>query len=116
MLSVQHDQWNQTLFDLRHQAVHAEHRRTRERFMALYEIALGTNATQWAEKNGRHFQSVQAWVRSYNARGPEGVAFRHAGGWTPLFVQRPESASPSRSTPQPRRPHPRRPVTPRRTR
>jgi len=89
MLGIEHEKWNQSLFDLRHQAVHAEHPRTRERFMALYEIARGeTNATRWAEANGRHFQSVQAWVRSYNARGPEGIAFRHAGGWVPLFLRR----------------------------
>jgi hypothetical protein len=90
MLRIEHEKWNQDIFDLRHQAVHAEHPRTRERFMALYEIASGnTNATTWAAANGRHFQSVQAWVRSYNVGGPEGVAFRHAGGWTPLFVRRP---------------------------
>jgi hypothetical protein len=90
MLHIEHEKWSQTLFDLRHQAVHAEHRRTRERFMALHEIAKGeTNATRWAEDNGRHFQSVQSWIHAYNERGPDGVVFRHAGGWTPLFVRKP---------------------------
>jgi hypothetical protein len=90
MLHVEHEKWNQTLSDLRHEAVYAKHPRTRERFMALYEIANGgTNAVRWADDNDRHFQSVWTWIHSYNERGPAGVVFRHAGGWTPLFVRKP---------------------------
>ena len=40
MLRVEYEQWNQSLSDLRDGAVNAEHRRTRERFMALYEYPL----------------------------------------------------------------------------
>ena len=62
----------------------------RERFMALCEIAdQEANATVWASKIGRHFQSVQSWVHAYNERGPEALTFRHTGGWTPLFLPKP---------------------------
>jgi SLT domain-containing protein len=89
MLRIEHEKWNECPADLRDRAVTSEHPRTRERFMALYEIASGrTNATHWAAENARHFQSVQSWIHAYNERGPEGVAFRHAGGWAPLFVRK----------------------------
>lgn len=68
----------------------APHARTRERFMALHEIAgEQTNATVWATEIGRHFQSVQSWVHAYNEGGPAALTFRHTGGWTPLFLKRP---------------------------
>ena len=89
MLRVEHEKWNQSTFDLRHEAVHAEHPRTRERFLALVAIAAGdTNATLWAAANGRHFQSVQAWVNGYNEHGPSCLVFQHTGGRTPLFLRK----------------------------
>jgi hypothetical protein len=89
MLRVEHEKWQQGVSDLYDRAVNAPHARTRERFMALYQIvAHGTNATLWAEEIGRHFQSVQSWVHAYNEHGPDALAFRHTGGWAPLFVQR----------------------------
>jgi len=90
MLRVEHEKWGQSLSDLHGCAVGAPHERTRERFMALYEIAdQQTNATLVAAKIDRHFQSVQSWVHAYNDRGPEGVDFRHTGGRRPLFCPRP---------------------------
>jgi hypothetical protein len=41
MLSVDHARWGQTPEDLRRLAMGAPHRRTRERFLALHEIAQG---------------------------------------------------------------------------
>jgi Homeodomain-like domain len=90
MLRIEHEKWNQSLADLYDRAVKAPHARTRERFMALYEIAgRGTNPTSWAAEIGRHSQSVQSWVHAYNEHGPDVLTFRHTGGWVPLFVRRP---------------------------
>ena len=87
MLRIDHEKWGQSVSDLRDAAVRASHPRTRERWMALYEIADGrANATVWAADNKRHHQSVMSWVHAYNERGPEALAFRHTGGWTPLFA------------------------------
>jgi hypothetical protein len=89
MLRVNHDKWGQSVSELRELAVSAPHQRTRERFMALYEVADGrSNATTWAADNGRHFQSVQSWIHTYNEHGPDALSFQHTGGWRPLFVQR----------------------------
>ena len=86
MLRVDHEKWGQSVDDLREAAMGAEHRRNGERFMALYEIARGTeNATTWAAAAGRHFQSVMSWVHRYNDGGPDAVLYRHSGGWAPPF-------------------------------
>ena len=90
MLRIEHEKWGQSLPDLHDRAVKAPHARTRERFMALYEIARrGTNATIWAAEVGRHFQSVQSWIHAYNEHGPDALTFRHTGGWPPLSLPRP---------------------------
>jgi len=86
MLRVDTTKWAQEVLDLRNLAVSSPDPRTRERFLALYEIANGTaNATTWAKSNGWHFQSVQTWIHTYNDRGPAALAFRHTGGWPPLL-------------------------------
>ena len=46
MVKVECEKWNQSLEKLREEALKAEHPRTRERWMALYEICGGKNATQ----------------------------------------------------------------------
>jgi hypothetical protein len=90
MLRVEFEKWGQSLADLYDTAVNAPHARTRERFMSLYEVARReTNATTWAAEIGRHFQSVQSWIRAYNELGPDALIFRHTGGWVPLFRRKP---------------------------
>ena len=104
MLRVDHARWGQTPEDLRRLATSAAHRRTRERFLALYEITQAGCATQVAERNARHPQTVMEWLHLYNERGPEALAYRRTGG-RPPFAQRsrPPSAArsvrPSRSRP-----------------
>ena len=104
MLRVDHARWGQTPEDLRRLATSAAHRRTRERFLALYEITQAGCATQVAERTGRHPQTVMEWLHLYNERGPEALAYRRTGG-RPPFAQRswPPSAArsvrPSRSRP-----------------
>jgi hypothetical protein len=86
MLRIEHDKWGQSVEDLRGVAMGAGHARTRERFMALFEIARGTeNATTWAASAGKHFQTVMSWVHAYNERGPDALVYRHTGGWPAPF-------------------------------
>lgn len=60
-------QWSQELADLRRLAVEAGHRRTRERFQALYMIgSKQTNATAWAAEIGRNLDRVLSWVHLYH--------------------------------------------------
>ena len=86
--------WEQTLADLRRLSVAAEHPRTRERFLALYEIGAGhTNATQWAAAMKHDDNTVLKWVHTYNSLGPEAVTYQRSGGRPPLL--RPNKSSKS---------------------
>jgi len=96
MLRVDCGKWSQTPDDLRRLAVGAEHPRTRERFLALYQIAQGYSATNWAERTDRHDDTVQHWVHSYNEHGPEALKYRRTGG-RPPFRQRSSTPSANRS-------------------
>ena len=87
MLSIDCAQWNQTSEDLRILSLQTEHPRTRERFLALYEITQGSYPTQIARQTNRHFQTVMEWVHRYNAHGPDSIKFRHTGGHPPFAKQ-----------------------------
>jgi len=79
--------WGQTPQDILKLSVEAPHKRTRERFQALYMIGTGQkNATQWAQEIGRQDVTVHNWVHSYNGQGPAGLAYRHSGGRTPFLT------------------------------
>src|ERR671926_10208 len=54
MLRVDFDRWGQTPEDLRQLATSAAHRRTRERFLALYEVTQASCATRVAARTRRH--------------------------------------------------------------
>jgi transposase len=84
MLIVNTERWKQDAESLRAQGLRAEHPRTRERFMALYEIAQGRNATQVGLKTLRNPQTVMRWVHQYNELGPEAMQYRRSGGHPPL--------------------------------
>lgn len=84
MLIVNTERWKQDAESLREQALRAEHPRTRERFMALYEIVQGNNATQIGMKTSRNPQTVMRWVHQYNELGPEAMRYRRSGGHPPL--------------------------------
>ena len=87
MLSVAYTRWGQTPEDLRQLATSAPHRRSRERFLALYEIAADSCATQVASRTRRHPQTVMEWVHLYNTSGPEALAYRRTGGRRPFFAR-----------------------------
>jgi hypothetical protein len=46
MLRVDTERWHQTAEQLREQGIRAEHPRSRERFLGLYEIAKGKSASR----------------------------------------------------------------------
>jgi hypothetical protein len=102
MLRVDCARWGQTPDDLRHLAVTAPHPRTRERFLALYQISQDDCATGVAAVTDRNHQTVMRWVHAYNTEGPPALTFCHTGGHPP-FARRsrapsgPQSARPSPS-------------------
>ena len=96
MLSVAYTRWGQTPEDLRRLATNAPHPRTRERFLALDEIAADSCATRVASRTRRHPQTVMEWVHLYNTSGPEALAYRRTGGRRPFFVR---AATPTSATP-----------------
>src|SRR3954462_3277257 len=87
MLRVEYAHWGQSPEDLRRLAMSAPHARTRERALALYEIAQGSCATRVAGRTGRHPQTVMGWVHASNAQGPDALGFRRTGGRPPLCAQ-----------------------------
>src|SRR4051812_19531524 len=60
MLRVEYARWGQSPEDLRRLAMSAPHARTRERALALYDIAQGSCATRVAARTGRHPQTVRS--------------------------------------------------------
>ena len=104
MLHVDDTRWDQSPEDLRRSATSAAHQRTRERFLALYEITQESCATRVAARTRRHPQTVMEWLHLYNARGPEALTFRRTGGRPPFAVRsRPASARSSAPPSTPRR-------------
>jgi transposase len=96
MLHVDYARWDQTPEDLRRLATSAAHQRTRERFLALYEITQESCATRVAARTHRHPQTVMEWLHLYNTHGPEALAYRRTGGHPPFArPSRPASVRPS---------------------
>jgi transposase len=107
VLRVDVNRWDQTAADLRDLALHSPHPRSRERFLALHEIAQGGCTTEVATRSGRHPQTVMGWVHAYNEHGPAALFYRRSGG-RPLFARGSRRLSVKRSAP-PSRLRPRRP-------
>ena len=107
MLRVDPARWGQTPADLRRLAMNAPHPRTRERFLALYEITQESCATRVAERTLRHPQTVMEWLPLYNTRGPEALVYQRTGG-RPPFARRSRPVSARQSVPPNAPPQPRR--------
>lgn len=90
MLQVQLEKWDQTPESLREEALQADHPRTRERLLALYEITQDQSATQVARHSKRNPQTVMDWVHRYNNRGPKALVYQRSGGHPPLCLMRSE--------------------------
>jgi Homeodomain-like domain len=84
VLRVDYQRWGQTVADLRQLALSAAHPRSRERFLALHEIAAGECATAIAERTGRRAQTVMGWLHAYNEHGPEALTYQRTGGRPPF--------------------------------
>jgi hypothetical protein len=100
MVRVDMAKWGQGLEGLRVASVESPHRRTRERFQALYLIASGRfNATSCAAHVGRQDETVLGWLHLYNAEGPDALAYRKTGGRAPLLrpPRSSRSSTPSRT-------------------
>ena len=106
MLRVDHARWDQTPADLRELAMSASHPRTRERFLALYEITQESCATRIAGRTHRHPQTVMEWLHLYNTRGPEALTYQRTGG-RPPFARRSKPVSAKQSVPPNAPPQPR---------
>ena len=106
MLRDEYARWDQTPADLRELAMSASHPRTRERFLALYEITQESCATRIAERTHRHPQTVLEWLHLYNTRGPEALVYQRTGG-RPPFARRSRPVLARRSVPPnaPPQPH-----------
>jgi hypothetical protein len=87
MIRVEMAKWGQTLDDLRRASVQTTHRRSRERFQALYLIASGRfHATTCAAHIGRQDETVLGWVHRDHAHGPDALAYRRTGGRAPFLT------------------------------
>lgn len=100
MLRVNLAKWGQSLHDLRLFAQEAPHPRTRERFLALYDIARGKSATRVARLIGREDETVQDWVHRYNEHGAPALIYRRTGGRPPFVPRSPRPSSTSSSRPR----------------
>ena len=85
MLRVDYARWNQNQEILRKEAMMAQHPRTRERLMALYEISEGKSATRVGKQTRRNPQTVMSWVHRYNQEGLEALKYQKTGGRCPFF-------------------------------
>jgi hypothetical protein len=106
-LHIDYARWDQTPEDLRRLATEAPHRRTRERFLALYEITQASCATRVAPHTRRHPQTVMGWVHTYNEQGPAALAYRRTGGRPPFARTSKPNWGPSSMPPGARPLHPR---------
>jgi len=93
MLHVDTSRWNQTPDDLRRLSLEAPHRRTRERFQALYQVAAGRSAFRWSKETGRRPETILAWIRKYNEGGPQAMAYVRSGGRPPLLTSSRQSCA-----------------------
>lgn len=98
MIRPKFEKWQQSAEDVRKLSIEAEHRRSRERFQALYQIGTKqTDATKWSKQIGRNARTVMEWVHNYNRYGPSHIYYQHTGGPSPLLTKKSERKSSKRS-------------------
>lgn len=90
LLSVDHERWELSPADLLERAVGSKHRRTRERFLAPYEVVQGRCATDVAKEMGRDNETVHRWIHWFNDKGPDALLYQRSGG-RPPFVRHTDS-------------------------
>ncbi len=72
--------WSLTEESLTELCLLAPHPRTRERLLALRDIARGSCASALCKPMGRHLTTVLKWVHDFNAHGPQALVYRPSGG------------------------------------
>ena len=87
MLRVDYARWNQNQETLRKEAMIAQHPRTRERLMALYEISEGKSATRVGKQTRRNPQTIMSWVHRYNQEGLEAGFVQKNGRKNPCLLR-----------------------------
>ena len=98
MVRVEVSKWGQTPEDLRRASLEAAHRRSRERFQALYLIASGQfSATTCAAHIGRQDETVLDWIHRSNEHGPGALTYRRTGGRAPFLMSAGRNRSRTRS-------------------
>lgn len=98
MVRPDFEKWGQNPKEILKLSLEAQHKRTRERFQALYMIGTEqANASQWAQVIGRQNVTIINWVHSYNAKGPAGMVYRPSGGRAPFLISKSEKQSSKRS-------------------
>ena len=81
MIRPDFEKWNQTAEDIRQLSLEAEHKRSRERFQALYMIGTEQySASQWSLEAKRCKQTILGWVHTYNDLGPAAMHYQPSGG------------------------------------
>ena len=88
MLQIDYQKWGDNPINLRNLGLNSPHKRTRERFLALYDITTGKNAAQVSQETGRHHQTIISWVHKYNEKGSETIIYNRSGGRPPLFLKK----------------------------
>ena len=88
MLQVNCQSWGEDSQYLRDLGLNLPHKRSRERFLALYDISLGKNAAQISKETGRHHQTIISWVHKYNNEGAESLFYKRSEGRLPLFLSK----------------------------
>ncbi len=88
MIRPDFEKWQQRAAEIREKSIEADHKRSRERFQALYMIGTEQcNASQWARTIKRCVQTVLKWVHTYNEQGPTALDYRHSGGRQPKMSE-----------------------------
>lgn len=87
MIGLDLDLWGVTAEKLRELALASAHPRTRERLLALYEIANDSWAARVARSTDRDLRTVLRWVHRFNSAGPDGVVYRRSGGRPPFRLR-----------------------------
>ena len=75
MLRPDLNRWSLNQESLTELCLHAPHPRTRERLLALGDIARGSCASALCKPLGRHLTTVLQWVHNFNERGPQALIF-----------------------------------------
>ncbi len=84
MLKVLHDKWNQSPECLYQSGLSEPHHRTRERFMALYQVCCEQSASQVAFSTKRATHTLWKWIKAYNEFGPKALQYKRTGGHPPF--------------------------------